>query len=67
MSSRLILLPMTVLSGPIARPVSQRNLLRTPQTLSAASPWPDRPGPGSGSAAFEPYQKAKLAILTLEC
>jgi hypothetical protein len=67
MSAGLMLLPMTVLSGLIVRPVSQRNLLRTPLTMTAASPWPDRPGPGFGSAALELHQKAKLAKLILEC
>jgi MFS family permease len=35
MAAGLVLLPMSVLSGLIARPVSQRNLLRTPLILTA--------------------------------
>jgi len=35
MTAGLVLLPMSVLSGVIARPVSQRNLLRTPLILAA--------------------------------
>jgi MFS family permease len=35
MTAGLVLLPMSVLSGVIARPVSQRNLLRTPLVLGA--------------------------------
>ncbi|HTU71937.1 MAG TPA: MFS transporter [Trebonia sp.] len=37
MAAGLVLLPMSVLSGLIARPVSQRNLLRTPLILTAVS------------------------------
>ena len=36
LTAGLILLPMSLLSGLIARPVSQRNLLRTPLILAAA-------------------------------
>lgn len=35
MTAGLVLLPMSVLSGVVARPVSQRNLLRTPLVLGA--------------------------------
>jgi len=35
MAAGLVLLPMSVLSGVVARPVSQRNLLRTPLVLAA--------------------------------
>jgi MFS family permease len=35
MTAGLVLLPMSVLSGVVARPVSQRNLLRTPLILAA--------------------------------
>jgi hypothetical protein len=58
MSAGLILLPMTIVSGPMARAVSRRNIPRT-LTLTAASPC-------SGSAVLGLYQKAKLAIWNLE-